>query len=243
MTSIRILLSAAGLVTLAATPAIAADDLEELSAPASTVVWFGAEAGDFGHVGYAGLVTAFNGDLGQDDWLLRISGSFGEFDYTSAGTGIELNSLSGDIMIGYQTVSPDYVASIYAGIDFQDYEATPNDPNNSTIGEESGFKVQGEFTSRGSDIGHLNLIGNYSTANDSYYTRARLGFYLGDGIVVGPEGSLLGNEEFDGTKIGGFIGGLQLGEINLTINAGHQDSDGVGGSDGFYGGIGASVLF
>ena len=213
------------------------------SAVNSTVVWLGGESGKFGYIGYAGFVSAMNGDLGSDDLLLRMSGSFGEYQYDTVGTEINIDNLSGDIMLGYQAITNEYIASIYAGVDFQKNTLTPSDPNNSTAGSEVGFKVQGELRLSGNEIAYLNLLGNYSTANSSYFTRARLGFNIGNGLSAGPEFVLLGNDEFDGNKIGGFVNGIQLGDLNMSINAGYAKSDGRGSRNGIYGGVAVSFLF
>ena len=127
-------------------------------------------------------------------------------------------------------------------IHFQDNDVSPDDPNNSTIGSEVGFKVQGEFTANASKV-FANFIGNYSTANDTYYTRARLGLNIANGISIGPEGSLLGNDEFDGSKIGGFISGIPLGPLSLSASAGYSEVDGIGSREGAYGGAVASFQF
>lgn len=231
-------------LALSSTVALSADMTDETySSTKSTSVWIGGEAGEFGHVGYAGFVSAVNGDINANDILLRVSGAFGKFEYDAAGTNIEVDQLTGDIMLGYQAVTNEYIASIYAGLDFQDNDLSIADPNNSTAGSKTGFKVQGEYRTRGNENGFISLLGNYSTANKTYFTRARLGVNVGNGIHIGPEVALLGNDEFDGRKIGGFIGGIQLGELNLTVNAGHSSASEENSKEGFYGGATVSFQF
>ena len=101
-------------------------------------------------------------------------------------------------------------------IPFQDNDVSPDDPNNSTIGSEVGFKIQGEFTANASKI-FANFIGNYSTANDTYYTRARLGLNIASGIPLGP--------------------------LSLSASAGYSEVDGIGNREGAYGGAVASFQF
>lgn len=234
----------AGIIAFSASTALSADIIPEPTAKdtKSTVVWFGGEIGESANVGFAGLVRALNGDLDTNGILFRISGAFADVEYTSAGTQFDLDAFSGDLSVGYQAVTEGFRASLFTGVDIQDNDVSPNDPNNSTTGTEVGFKVQGEFTANASRA-FVNFIGNYSTANNSYYTRARLGLNIGKGIAIGPEGSLLGNDEFDGNKIGGFISGIPLGPLSLSANAGYSQVDGIGSREGAYGGAVASFRF
>ena len=51
---------------------------------------------------------------------------------------------------------------------------------------------------------YVGLIGQYSTANRWYWSRARTGYSFGK-VVVGPEGIVLGNIGFDAQRAGGFL--------------------------------------
>ena len=68
-----------------------------------------------------------------------------------------------------------------------------------------------------------------------------------DGLTFGPEGVLLGDESYDGYKVGGLESGLSLGDLDMTVNAGYQSSEGdtPGSNDdsGFYAGVSFSTLF
>lgn len=172
-------------------------------------------------------------------------GLYGEYEYRNVvipGGIVNVDQFSGDIMIGYQWVRDLYKTSIYAGVNFQDRDLTPFDPTSRIAGNETGFKVQGEVRTTASASMFASLLGNFSTANDTYYVRGRVGARLGE-IVVGPEGIVLGNEAFDGYRVGAFVGGIPLGHVNMTISGGYSDSDTRGGQDGGYGGVSFSVLF
>lgn len=240
---------AASLAVGASTFAFGADDIV-VEAPAnSSVAFWGGEIGDGDYTIYAGNVTALNGDIGSDGYLLRISGAFGEYEYTTtavAGGEVDLEGTSVDLMIGYQMVGADYISAIYGGIHYRDNDLNPFDATNPTSGGETGAKVQFEATTTSEGPGFVGLLANYSTAYDTYYVRGRLGLKE-VGMTIGVEGMLLGDESYDGYKVGGFIGGVDLGGYNMSLNAGYQSSEGntAGATDdsGFYAGVGFSILY
>jgi Cellulose biosynthesis protein BcsS len=104
---------------------------------------------------------------------------------------------------------------------------------------------------------YFALNGNYSTAFDVYWARARVGLIRG-GVTFGPEGIVFGDEEFNAQRLGGFVSFdvklLPNWPIEITLSAGHQfvsdtgsnASNGtgtVGGGEGTYATIVFSFLF
>ncbi|HEU0160238.1 MAG TPA: cellulose biosynthesis protein BcsS, partial [Hyphomicrobiaceae bacterium] len=102
---------------------------------------------------------------------------------------------------------------------------------------------------------YFALEGNYSTAFNSYWARARVGWHRGR-FIFGPEASVVGDEDFDAQRVGGFVRfDLPLAPfrpIEVTLSAGHQfvsgnnnngATGGIGGSEGTYGLINWSVTF
>ena len=251
MTKLNLLTSVAitaASLSLGANTALAADDIVSAAPTDSTVVYWGAEAGQDATTLYAGVVHALNGDLDSDGILARISGAFGDYSYNTvavAGGVVDIEAKSADIMIGYQVVQPTHVAAIYVGADYRDNELTPSDPNNSTEGGEAGFKVQAEASTRGDGPGMASILASYSTAYETYFVKGRLGV-RNDGLAFGPELAVLGDEEFDGYKAGVFLSGLQLGDIGMTLYGGYESSEGKDGGreqNGAYGGVSFGIRF
>lgn len=211
----------------------------------STSVFTGVDVGENGYTLYLGGVTALNRDIDSSGVVLRFSTAYGEYDYRTVAspTGkVDSDNVSADIMVGYQWISDAMSAAVYVGADYQDVSLSPLDPNNSTEGDEFGAKVQFELFSRGGSMPGSSLIANYSSANESYYVRGRLGFSVGP-VHIGPEIAAMGNEEYDQQRYGLFVGGIKLGQSTyLTLNAGYAEGSG-NASDGAYGGIGLSVRF
>lgn len=212
----------------------------------STSVFTGFEAGEDSYTLYAGAVTAFNRDINSSGGVLRFSAAYGEYEYDTtsvAGGTVDIEGVSTDLMIGYQWVSDSSVTAVYFGADYRDNSLSPEDPSNSTSGDETGAKLQVEAFATGSSFSGSSVIASYSTAYETYFVRGRLGFGMGN-LSAGPELAFLGNEEYDGYKAGLFVGGIALGDsTNMSVNAGYSESDGSGSGDSVYVGMSLSFQF
>jgi hypothetical protein len=225
------------------------------SGPSSTVVFSGVDFANDSHVGYTGLITALNRDLGKDGLMFRALGVYAGYEYdTFLGPSravIDGDAWIGDIMLGYQVFHSGLRAAVYVGAEYQDHDLTPDDFNNVVNGDEAGFKVVGELDTDDSSRLYVGLIGSYSTAFDSYWARARVGLRH-EGYIFGVEGVFGGNEGYDNQRLGGFLNiPVSLGPLpgEISISGGYQfvddddDTGGLGGSEGAYGGIGYSFSF
>jgi hypothetical protein len=94
---------------------------------------------------YSEAVTALNGDMAKDAFLLRTYGSLAAFQYAStavAGT-VDGALWQLDLMPGYQFVRGSATFGGYAGFDYQEARLSPNDPTNKVSGTATGVKVEG----------------------------------------------------------------------------------------------------
>lgn len=220
--------------------------------PTSTVFFTGGDVADSAFSIHAGAIRALNGDLGKDGVMLRALGVYVDYDYDTflpfpTPANIDGNAAIFDMMIGYQFLGPGHRAAVYIGGEYQNHDLSPDDPGNDIDGTEWGFKVAGEFETNETSRLYVGLIGSYSTAYDTYWTRARVGTRI-DRYVLGIEGILHGNEGYDAERLGGFVNiplGFNYGI--LSVSAGYQwadeDSSGLGGGSGAYGSAGVSFAF
>lgn len=222
--------------------------------PKSTVTFSGSDWSKDASYFYSGVIFALNRDLGRNGVVLR--GFAGvpmyEYDSTHASGGVvDGDGVQGDVMVGYIWHHERVTFSAYGGIDYQDYDLTPDDPTSSVRGSEVGFKVAGDLASAYDSPFYWNLLGSYSTAFDTYWTRARIGYNAGR-LVIGPEVIAMGSDGFDARRVGGFVT-LRF-ELSPAIHSeitgyvGHQFVDGDGGpssrgGEGTYGGVGFSLVF
>jgi hypothetical protein len=149
-------------------------------------------------------------------------------------------------MIGYQVMRRDLRIAGYVGVEHQDHHLSPFDPTNSVSGGETGFKLAGDITLGNTQPWYFNLMGSYSTAFDSYWSRLRVGYKFGR-FTIGPEGLLSGNKNFDAQRLGAFLGmRLEGTPVEVTISGGYHfnDKDGMFASkDGGYASVNIGFAF
>ena len=206
---------------------------------------------------FQGLIVALNRDLSKDGFLLRLYGSHTDYEYNTTavpGGKVDGDAWQGDAMIGYKISRGHIWAAAYIGVDYQNHDLTPDDTANPVRGSEVGFKVAADLaTLRTETPLYFSLNGQYSTAFDSYWARARVGLNRGH-MTFGPEVIALGNDAFDAQRVGGFLTfDVSLAptmSFEVTLSGGYQFLDdkngtsfGSGGGEGAYGGIVFVTLF
>jgi Cellulose biosynthesis protein BcsS len=233
-------------------PAVAGSLKDEPAQPPERGVWFsGVDLVKDSRYYYDGIIVALNGDLGRDGFFVRAYGSLDNFD-RNPGDG---RQWQGDVALGYMFSRNKIDFDIYAGVDYQNVRLRPDDPTAEVRGTEWDFKIGAGIETEKELPYYFRLEGNYSTAFNSYWARARVGLRR-DRFTFGPEASVVGDEDFDAQRVGGFVMfDLQLPRfrpVEVTVSAGHQfvsggenggATGGIGGSSGTYGLVNLSVSF
>jgi len=201
---------------------------------------------------YSGIIVALNGDMGKDGYYFRAYGSVDDFD-RNPGDG---RQWQGDIALGYMFSRSHIDYEIYAGVDYQNVRLKPDDPTAQVRGTEWGFKIGAGIETEKELPYYYSLEGNYSTSFNSYWARARMGLHRGR-FVFGPEAIVVGDEDFDAQRVGGFVkfdvSLPTFRPVEVTLSAGHQfvsgsnnnngGTGGIGGGEGTYGLVAWSVTF
>jgi hypothetical protein len=214
----------------------------------SIAVFSGVDAGPNGNGFYLGAISALNGDFARDGVLLRGLGVYGTYEYLADTGNIHGRYSLFDAMIGYQFVRPGFRIAGYVGAEHQNHDLSPFDPTNRVVGGEFGFKVAGDVTlgPTKKDPLFLNLMGSYSSAFDTYWSRLRIGYKV-DSFTFGPEGLLSGNEGNDARRIGGFVQmRVDKTPLEITVSAGQHYNDKGGtfaNKDGAYGSLNLGFSF
>jgi Cellulose biosynthesis protein BcsS len=232
----------------------AAGSLKDEAQPAERPergVWFsGFDVVKDSRYYYDGIIVALNGDLGRDGFFVRAYGSRDDFD-RNPGDGRQWQA---DVALGYMFSRSKIDYEIYAGIDYQNVKLSPDDPSAEVRGTEWGFKVGAGIETEKELPYYFRLEGNYSTAFNSYWARARAGLRR-DRFTFGPEASVVGDADFDAQRLGAFVMfDFQLPRfrpLEVTLSGGHQfvsgsesgATGGIGGGSGTYGLINLSVTF
>ena len=197
---------------------------------------------------FAGAVVALNGNLGRDGYVLHASGAFLDYDL-NPGLG---RGWQGDMMLGYIFSRSNFSGGIYAGVDYQDYKLSPDDPTVAVRGAEWGFKVSTNLQTSPNLPYYLSLNAAYTGSFNGYWARARAGINR-QGLTLGPEAIAMGNDGFDAHRLGGFLSftldKIMQKPIEVTLAAGHHFLDssgpvsGTSASEGTYAGVTLAVGF
>lgn len=249
----RILLVAGVLAgSLVATSAGAGDLATKATTPASPYVpspaleiYGGLSVVPHSIYGYGGGVYAFNRNLNQDGWLLRIAGGGGHYDYYRAvGLNQGVDFQKGTFSLGYQAFLGNVRISGYVGADVE-HDAN-DDPLATVKGTEWGVRGQGEVFAPIGSIGYVYLLGTVSSVWNSYLAMGKLGFNLTNNISIGPELMGLGNKRFDSVRLGPFVSFAILPNLDLIVSGGYSwdpRRDSLNDNSGAYGNLHVRALF
>lgn len=212
------------------------------------VIYGGADVTESSLFGFAGVVSALNGNLGKEGPLVRVGGVVGQYDYNLPAGTVDADVSGIDVMLGYQNFVEGVRISGYGGYDYRHTDLSIADPSNSSEGNQSGVKAQLEITTVDTAPYYVSLIGSYSTRNDSYWTRGRAGYQFSS-FVIGPEGLAMGDEGYNQIRYGAFtqfripFESVIGSDLALSVSGGYVDSSGTRGSSGPYGNASFSVTF
>ncbi len=223
-------------------------DTAKAGEPKSTVVWAGIGALKDTIAGYAGGVWAPYGDVGATGILFRADLLYVDYDFRSgfAPSGKADGKLArGSALIGYQIAGDGYTASLFGGIDVQDRNIKPSIADNGRLDDNVGFIVSGRVATSGSTQYPASIDGKFSTANNDYWARARIGYKIDD-ITIGPEGGVLGNDDYNAIRLGAYASFNLSEDTILQLNVGNNfanksNSNSASGKDSIYGG--ATIVF
>jgi hypothetical protein len=155
------------------------------------------------------LYASLNGNWSKPGFLLHAYIGSGQYDYVNSavpGGRVDAVPISADVMIGYYGSIGDDAAywNVMIGVGIEDNELSPNDPTNPVRGSEVGFKIAGEIEADDERKFYYHLEGDYTTAYDTYWSRARVGYGF-NRVIIGPEGTFFGDETYNSQRIGGFL--------------------------------------
>jgi hypothetical protein len=172
-------------------------------------------------VGYMGVLYA---PYGMDKSGLRVSafGLGGEYRYHGDPTEtFKGRFVTADVLVGWSHVFNNGAFTLQVGANYQNHRIRPTDPNNSVVGSETGFKVQGDLWVNPTQRTLVYALASYSTAFNTYYSIGRLGYdFVGTGVFFGPEVGGLGNDRTDQFRVGAHLTGIRVGPGKVTISSG-----------------------
>lgn len=213
----------------------------------AAALWAGVSVKNETVAGYAGGVWSPAGNLDENGFLLRAQLLYVASDYKTglSPTGKAESKLRGaSASVGYNWVGDGASVSLFGGIDFQDRDVNPSVAYNGKLDDDLGFIFTGRIATNGDTMYPASIEGTYSTANETYWTRARIGVKR-ETITFGPEIAALGNSEYKALQTGAHVS-FELDKTILQFNGGYDFSEKSGsasasGKDGAY--AGATIVF
>lgn len=190
-------------------------------------VFSGIETGNNYTTVYAGGGYAIGAGFNVPGWRLRAVGALGRYRYNGTlfdGRGDRLTAFEGNVAFlaaqaGYQFHRGPTIAKLFAGIEAVDQTITPFDPRNTVQGTELGLRLTLETWTDLSDRWFLSADASYGTAFQEYWQLSRIGYRLGPKFAMGLEGGVLGNQEYNAGRGGGFVRGT-FEVLEATLSGG-----------------------
>ena len=195
--------------------------------PPHTEMFSGIEAADNYAVGWVGGGYAFGEGLYAPGWRLRAVGVYGHYNYDGGlfdGADFAATRFDGQVtfaaaLAGYQFRPGAATVKFFAGIEAEDQNIEPRDPNNRVQGSELGLRLVVETWYDIAPRWFASADASYGTAFQQYWSRARIGFRAWPKLSFGLEGGALGNEEYDAGRGGGFVR-LDVRKLEVTLSGG-----------------------
>jgi hypothetical protein len=190
-----------------------------------------------------GTIAPFSA-LDETGARVRLGGVLGTYAYvsTSAGVGrIGGRQEDGSLLVGYEWVTRNTSVAAYVGGDIANNTLSKADPSNHVSGMSYGVKAAIDFYTNPTSYSMASGNLTYSTANNSYYARFKVGLAIADSLYVGPEMLFLGDNQYTQYRIGLHLTGARFGSMQFGISGGFL-SDRIRGKGG-YGILDARVVF
>lgn len=177
-------------------------------------IFTGFEISDNYASAYLGGGYAFGKGLYAPGWRLRSVASYGRYRYDGtlqAGASHSAMEFHGEeyfgsALVGYQFhPAARLIVKLFAGIESDSQIISPHDPDNSVQGSALGVKLLAETWTDLSTRYYLSTDASYGSAFQQYWALARLGYRARPRLSLGLEGGVVGNEEYDAGRGGGFL--------------------------------------
>lgn len=243
LTSILVTLALAGSAFAGTAPATTMTTPVPTGASAN-VLFAGYDFRQDAYYLHGGLMHDLDGNMGNGGLFLRAFTGFGSYNYDvlPGAPHVTGQLFDADLGLGYRHVISNWIVGAYAGAHLRDRNLTAIDPAND-VGTDWGARfvldAHGTFGAF-----FVNAIGQYSTIENSIWTRGRVGYQVCEKFSFGPEFIYLNDAQFNERRSGGFFTIKTCPMSDLTLSAGYADFGGRGSAGtSMYGSVAFSVNF
>jgi hypothetical protein len=211
----------------------------EAAAPAVSAERFllfsGADFWRGGGFAHGGLIWS-PGGLDRDGFAVKSLLGTGTYRYQRNGASVTGLQTVASVLPGWRFVRGKFELGLFAGVDLQHHQLTPDDPDNRLRGTHVGLRAGMDLWWEPTEASMVNLAVSASTVGTGYWTRGAVGWRLFDAVYLGPEVTALGDTTYHQVRVGAHATGLRLGTWEWSAGAGWAaDNDRRGG---IYGRIG-----
>ncbi len=195
----------------------------------------GFEGGPGNTYSYLGLIQPLHKNLGDSIitrvWLDRLS-----YTYDKNGDKIHGEALGGEGALGYRNSGAWGWWAAFAGMLYRDTHFSPDDPDSRARGGIFRAKLQLEGERNLSERWRANAIISFVPGQNSYWTRGRVLYQLGNIVSTGPEVIGLGDPDYNILQFGWTVVGIPIASrLQVNLRGGGRIIQGVGTVG--YGGI------
>jgi hypothetical protein len=174
------------------------------------------------HGAVIGTIAPF-GDFERSGMRTRLSSILGGYEYiaTTAGVGrVTGSQVGGSFLAGYEWVARTATVAVWGGVDVMNTRLDKADPLNETQGMAVGFKAGVDFYVNPTPYTMISGNLSFSTANAAYFTRFKAGMAIAQGVYVGPELLMLGDNFYSQIRVGAHVTGFRIGPVQFGLAGG-----------------------
>ncbi len=138
------------------------------------------------------------------------------FGRTISFAGSQTVQFGASAMLGYEWIGEKGSLAGYVG-------ANMTNVSKQMLGTESGVGLQtsADMSFNPTEKFMISVGGTFSTLNTAYYSRAKIGVAVYDGVYIGPEAVLIGDRHGSQTRYGAFISGIKIQRLQFGVAGGY----------------------
>jgi Cellulose biosynthesis protein BcsS len=193
-------------VAILASPSAHADPLQP---DFSQEVWAGADVASHVWLTYTGVTVAPYGGIFADGLRIRTAAGYGEYRYSgerdAQPRSFAAQTVFTDVLVGYLKRLGPLTAKAFVGAAAIEHDIKPNDPENPVRGLAYGPKAVGELWLNMGQSAWSSLDLSWTSAHQTYAGRVRTGYHVLQGVSLGVEARVDGNELDKDTRGGLFV--------------------------------------
>lgn len=173
---------------------------------------------------YGGMQWAPRG-LNADGFTLKLLLAEGTYRYLAGTANIRGTGLLASIMPGWRIKRGDFEAKIFAGLDLQNHQTSPDDPGNSLRGNHAGLRVGADLWWEPTSAIMVAASISGSTIGTTFGVRGAAGWRVMDRFWTGPEIETSGDQVYRQYRIGAHLTSFRTAAFEWTLGAGYVEDN------------------